>query len=242
MRLAAPSTPRRTPASAAPGRARTRRPLVQFPKHGAPQQDRKQEGGRHGLVRDHPRIGVAKPPFQHLARIGVRRQLERRRRERNKCSNKPYFCSSSKDRAPYPKERASAPHRTGAPAARRRADSPACGSAPRYRIDGEPELCRKAHRPQHADRIFTVASLRIADELQPAGLHIAHPIDEIPNRQIGDVVVETVRREVASQTSSSIEPYMLSRRMRPVISKARCSESAACAGSVRTGSTRTGSM
>ena len=64
-------------------------------------------------------------------------------------------------------------------------------------LDREIELGREAHRAQHAHRILPIAGLRIADQFQAARPHIADAVDEIPNRKVVDVVVETVGREIA---------------------------------------------
>ena len=64
-------------------------------------------------------------------------------------------------------------------------------------LDGEIQLCREPHRAQHAHRIFAVARLGIADELQAARSYIAHPVDKVPDRKVVDVVVDPVRRKVA---------------------------------------------
>ena len=109
-------------------------PLVQLPQHGAPQQDREQERRRDRLVRDDARIGVRQSALEHLPRIGVRRQLEGRGGQREQMLEQSVFLQElERSWRRNPRETASAPHRTAAPAARRRADSPAGGSALRYR-------------------------------------------------------------------------------------------------------------
>ena len=42
-------------------------------------------------------------------------------------------------------------------------------------LDGEIELRREAHRPQHAHRIFAIAGFRIADQLQAPRADVATP-------------------------------------------------------------------
>ena len=61
------------------------------------------------------------------------------------------------------------------------------------RLDREVEFGRETHRAQHAHRILAVAGFRIADQLQAPRAHVAHAIDEIPNGEIFDVVIKTVR-------------------------------------------------
>ena len=67
------------------------------------------------------------------------------------------------------------------------------------RVQVEVELGGEAHRPQHPHRILAVAGRRVADQPQGAGLDVLHAIGEVVDREVGDVVVEGVDREVAPQ-------------------------------------------
>ena len=65
------------------------------------------------------------------------------------------------------------------------------------RVDRKIELRREPHRAQHAHRILPVARFRIADQLQAPRPHVAHPIHEVPDGEVVDVVVEAIGREIA---------------------------------------------
>src|ERR1700690_690750 len=65
-------------------------------------------------------------------------------------------------------------------------------------LDAEIQLGREAHGAQHAHRILAIARVRVADEPQAPRPDILDTADEIPNREILDAVIESVRREVAA--------------------------------------------
>jgi len=50
----------------------------------------------------------------------------------------------------------------------------------------------EAHCAQHAHRVFAIARLGVADHLETTRLDIVDTVDEIPNREILDVVVQAV--------------------------------------------------
>ena len=54
----------------------------------------------------------------------------------------------------------------------------------------------KARRPQHPHRIFAIARLRIADQLQAPRRDILCAADVVPQGEIGDVVVKRVGGEI----------------------------------------------
>jgi hypothetical protein len=60
----------------------------------------------------------------------------------------------------------------------------------------EPELGRETHRPKHPHGIFAVPMHRIADDAQDAGFQIRQPAGDVQHREVADIVVETVDREV----------------------------------------------
>jgi len=84
--------------------------------------------------------------------------------------------------------------------------------------------------------------LRIADQFQPARPYVADPIDEIPNREILDVVVKTVGREITP-------PHVLfdgavdvvAQDSSPLI-KGTCSESFGAVNSASTSGSAAGSV
>jgi len=63
-------------------------------------------------------------------------------------------------------------------------------------FDREVELGGEAHGPQHTHRILAIAGFRIADQLQPSRADVSRTADEIPNREILDVVVKAVGGEI----------------------------------------------
>src|SRR5277367_5420817 len=65
-------------------------------------------------------------------------------------------------------------------------------------INREIEFRRETHRAQHAHRIFAVARLGIADQLEAPRLDVAHAIDKIPNGEVFDTVVEAICRKIAA--------------------------------------------
>ena len=65
-------------------------------------------------------------------------------------------------------------------------------------IDGEAQLGRQAHRAQHAHRILAIALLGVADQLQPARLHVLEAAAVVPHREVLDGVVQRVGGEVAA--------------------------------------------
>ena len=73
---------------------------------------------------------------------------------------------------------------------------------PRYRCRGrrlerKSELGLEARGAQHAHRILAIARLRIADHAQPVRREILRAADVVPDRKVGDVVVERVDGEIA---------------------------------------------
>ena len=68
----------------------------------------------------------------------------------------------------------------------------------RFGRDGEFEFGSQTHGTQHAHRIFAVAQHRITDQAQFAPQQIFIAADVVTHREIGDVVVERVDREVAA--------------------------------------------
>ncbi len=67
------------------------------------------------------------------------------------------------------------------------------------RVEVEVELGGEAHRPEHPHRVLSIAGYRVADQPQGVGLDIADPVGEVVDREIGDIVVQGVDREVAAQ-------------------------------------------
>lgn len=67
-----------------------------------------------------------------------------------------------------------------------------------FRADAHIELGGKAHRAQHAYRIFAVAGFRIANQADNAILHILHAANVIADGKVGHAVVKAVNGEVAA--------------------------------------------
>ena len=65
------------------------------------------------------------------------------------------------------------------------------------RVDLETELGGKAHHAQHAHRVFAETCVRIADHPHHAGLEVGDAAGVILDREIADVVIERVHRDVA---------------------------------------------
>ena len=65
------------------------------------------------------------------------------------------------------------------------------------RLDRKAELRFEARRAQHAYRILAIARLRIPDEAQRARGDVLRAVHVVPEREVRDVVIERVRREVA---------------------------------------------
>ena len=65
-------------------------------------------------------------------------------------------------------------------------------------VDLEAQLGLEARRTQHPHRILAVARLDITDQPQALGLYVGEPAHVIPDREIGDVVIERVDREIAT--------------------------------------------
>jgi len=75
----------------------------------------------------------------------------------------------------------------------------ACDRCLGRRIDTETELRRKTRGAEHANRILAVARLGIAKQAEHAPLEVLDAVGVVDDREIGDVVVEGVDREVAPQ-------------------------------------------
>jgi hypothetical protein len=65
-------------------------------------------------------------------------------------------------------------------------------------VERETELRLEARGAQHAHRVFAVTRDRVADELQAARGDVFDTAGVIPDREVGDVVVQRVRGEVAA--------------------------------------------
>ena len=64
-------------------------------------------------------------------------------------------------------------------------------------VQRESELGRETRRAQHAHRVLAVPGLRIADQSQHALADIVDAARVVPHREIGDVVIKRIRREIA---------------------------------------------
>ena len=155
--------------------------------------------GRDRLVGGYARVGIGKPEFQHFLRVGVRRQCEGGggHAEINARTDRT-AAACRYDFAPNPERnnfKHSSNSRAGGTPSSRYA-SARIGRSVRG-LNGKIEFRREPHCAQHAHRILAIAGLRIADQLETPRLDIAHAIDEIPDREILDVVVKPVGGEIA---------------------------------------------
>ncbi len=64
-------------------------------------------------------------------------------------------------------------------------------------MNREAELRGEAHGAQHAHRVLAIARLRIADHAQHALTRVVDAADVIPDREVLDVVVQSVGGEIA---------------------------------------------
>ena len=65
------------------------------------------------------------------------------------------------------------------------------------RVDFKAQFGFEPRRAQHAHRIFAVASLNVTDQSEALCLDVGQPAHVIPDREVGDVVIERVDREIA---------------------------------------------
>ena len=65
-------------------------------------------------------------------------------------------------------------------------------------VDLETQLGLETRGAQHAHRVLSIAGLGVANQPQPPRLNVGQAADVIPDREIGDVVIEGIDREIAA--------------------------------------------
>ena len=166
----------------------------------AVQQQREQKGRRDRLVRRAPAHRYCAAPAAAVSRPGCPGARPR------SASTVGSSAASSPRRAAPRKLRAPCPVRNSfSVSSNRRAggtppsSSASARSAPPSPASSEkPELRLEARGAQHAHRILAIARLRIADQPQRARGDVCRTAHVVPDREIGDVVVERVGGEVAA--------------------------------------------